>query len=98
MVLTRLDGIPIRPLWLSRTSARLGPDAGLPDLSPRPFHGLRHTYATLALEAGVPIEVVSTRLGHASIAITADIYQHVRPGLDRDAAETVAALIFRSGS
>jgi integrase len=59
--------------------------------------GLRRAYATLALEAGVPIDVVSTRLGHASIAITADIYQHVRPRLDRDAAEAVAALIFRSG-
>ena len=97
MVFAREDGTPIRPAWLSRTFARLAADAGLPDLSPRPFHGLRHTYATLALEAGVPIEVVSTRLGHASIAITADIYQHVRPRLDREAAEAVAALIFRSG-
>jgi integrase len=97
LTFSRQDGTPIRPSWLSRTFARLAAEAGLPDLSPRPFHGLRHTYATLALEAGVPIEVVSTRLGHASIAITADIYQHVRPRLDRDAAEAVAALIFRSG-
>ena len=97
LVLTREDGTPIRPAWLSRTFARLAADAGLPDLSPRPFHGLRHTYATLALEAGVPIEVISKRLGHSSIAITADIYQHVRPRLDRDAAEAVAALILRTG-
>jgi len=60
------------------------------DPGPRPVHGLRHTYATLALEAGVPIEVVSKRLGHASIAITADLYQHVTKSVDRNAAEAVA--------
>ncbi len=63
-------------------------------MSPRPFHGLRHTYATLALEAGIPIELLSKRLGHASIATTADLYQHVTNGLDRDAAQAVADLIF----
>ncbi|PJI53816.1 hypothetical protein CTI14_23095 [Methylobacterium radiotolerans] len=46
----------------------------LPDISP---HDLRHTYATLALRRGVPIEVVSRNLGHASISITWDIYRHV---------------------
>lgn len=96
LVFTRDDGTPIRPAWISRTFARLAADAGLPDLSPRPFHGLRHTYGTLALEAGVAIEVISKRLGHASIAITADVYQHVRPGVDRDAAEAVAGLILGS--
>jgi integrase len=72
----------------------LARDAGLPDLSPQPFHGLRHSYATLALEAGVPIEVVSKRLGRASIDVTADLYQHVTRTVDRDAAEAVAGLIF----
>lgn len=79
---------------MSRRFARLGSDAGLPDVSPRPFHGLRHTYATSALEAGVPIELLSKRLGHASIATTADLYQHVTKSMDRDAAEAVAGLIF----
>jgi integrase len=88
------DGSVIRPSTLSRSFARLASDAGLPDLSPRPFHGLRHTYATLALEAGVPIELLSKRLGHASIATTADLYQHVTRSLDRDAAQAVADLIF----
>ncbi len=48
--------------------------SALPDISP---HDLRHTYATLALRRGVPIEVVSRNLGHASISITWDIYRHV---------------------
>lgn len=94
LVFAQEDGSPVRPSSLSRSFARLAAAAGLPDLSPRPFHGLRHTYATLALEAGVPIEIVSKRLGHASIAITADLYQHVTRSLDRDAAEAVAHLIF----
>jgi len=50
----------------------------------------------LALEAGVPIEVISKMLGHASIATTADIYQHLRPTTDREAAEEIAAFIFQS--
>jgi integrase len=95
LVFAEEDGSAIRPSTLSRSFARLASDAGLPDLSPRPFHGLRHTYATLALEAGVPIELLSKRLGHASIATTADLYQHVTKSLDRDAAHAVADLIFR---
>jgi len=94
LVFTRTDGAPISPTSLSRRFATLARDAGLPDLSPRPFHGLRHSYATLALEAEVPIEIVSKRLGHASLAITADLYQHVTKTVDRDAAEAVAGLIF----
>jgi integrase len=80
LVFTRDDGTPLRPAWVSRSFARLAAAAGLPDLSPRPFHGLRHIYGTLALEAGVPIEVVSKRLGHASIAITAEHLPARAPG------------------
>jgi integrase len=59
------------------------------------LHDLRHTWATLALKAGIPLKVVSERLGHATTAITADIYSHVTPGMQSDAAERVAALTFR---
>ncbi|MFN2486440.1 MAG: tyrosine-type recombinase/integrase, partial [Acidimicrobiia bacterium] len=59
------------------------------------LHDLRHTWATLALQQGVPLKVVSERLGHSSIAITADTYQHVTEGMDRDAAERVAQVLFR---
>lgn len=48
----------------------------LPDL---PFHGLRHTNAPLLLEGGVPMKVISQRLGHARIARTMDTYAHLRP-------------------
>jgi integrase len=56
---------------------------------------LRHTWATLALGAGVHPKVVSERLGHSKIAITLDVYSHVTPAMQADAAETVASLIAR---
>ena len=58
------------------------------------LHDLRHTWATLALASGVPVKIVSERLGHGSIAITLDTYSHVTPTMQTDAAETVAGLIF----
>ena len=52
----------------------------------RRFHASRHTAATLLLNDGVPLEVVSVTLGHAGLAITADVYAKVRPELQRTAA------------
>jgi integrase len=62
------------------------------------LHDLRHTWATLALAAGVDVKIVSERLGHASAKITWDIYQHVTPTMQANAAETVAKLIFGTPS
>jgi integrase len=58
--------------------------AGLPRIR---LHDLRHSAATLLLEEGVPLKVVSERLGHSSIAITGDLYQHVTEHMQTDAAE-----------
>jgi integrase len=55
------------------------------------LHDVRHSYATAALAAGIPAKIVSERLGHANIAITMDTYSHVLPGLDEQAAGTVAS-------
>ena len=54
---------------------------------------MRHSYATAALKAGISAKVISERLGHASVAFTLQTYGHVIPGMDRDAAATVADLI-----
>ena len=54
---------------------------------------MRHSYATAALKAGISAKVISERLGHASVAFTLQTYSHVIPGMDRDAAATVADLI-----
>jgi integrase len=57
------------------------------------FHGLRHTCATLLLQAGVPIKVVQERLGHKRIEITLNIYAHALPSMQQDAAAKLAALL-----
>ena len=54
---------------------------------------MRHTHATLALKAGVPVKVISERLGHESPAFTLKQYAHVIPGMQAEAAAQVAAMI-----
>jgi hypothetical protein len=55
------------------------------------FHGMRHTSATLALKAGVPIHVVQQRLGHSRVEMTLSIYPHVLPSMQADAAPKLGA-------
>jgi integrase len=86
-------GAQLSPSTVSRRFERLAREAGLPRLS---LHGLRHTFATLALKAGIPSKVVAEVLGHASARTTEDIYTHVTPGMQGDATARVAALLTRS--
>lgn len=51
------------------------------------LHSLRHTHASLLIQLGTNLKIIQERLGHASFAITADIYSHVAPGLQREAAD-----------
>lgn len=57
------------------------------------FHDLRHSHASQLLRAGVPVKVVSERLGHSSIGITLDTYSHVLPGMQEEAAEKIDAAL-----
>jgi integrase len=57
------------------------------------FHGLRHTCATLLLQARQPVHVVSERLGHTKVSMTMEVYAHVLPDMQRDAAATLATLL-----
>lgn len=63
----------------------------------RRLHDLRHTHATLLLKAGVPVKVVSERLGHATPAFTMATYQHVLPGMQAEAARTFASVLASTG-
>lgn len=90
LVFCKVDGDPLHPERFSREFDRRVARWELPKLT---LHGLRHTWATLALQAGVHPKVVSERLGHANISITLDTYSHVTPTMQTDAAETVARLI-----
>jgi integrase len=57
------------------------------------LHGLRHTSATLLLNAGVPAHVVQQRLGHKRVEITLGTYAHVLPSMQQDAARRLGALL-----
>jgi integrase len=84
------SGEPLHPKIASNLFRKAVIQHDMPRLS---VHGLRHTWATLALQAGVHPKIVQERLGHSTIAITLDIYSHVNPAMDAEAANTVAALI-----
>jgi len=64
--------------------------AGVPRIR---LHDVRHTHGTLLIKAGVPVKVVSERLGHGNPAFTIDTYQHVLPGMQAEAARTFEQLI-----
>jgi integrase/predicted RNA-binding Zn-ribbon protein involved in translation (DUF1610 family) len=89
-VFARTDGRPLQP-WVVSKIFRDQTKAAL--LPPIPLHGLRHTYATLALASGVNPRIVSSRLGHSTVALTLDVYSHVLPQQDRQAAEAIAELL-----
>lgn len=83
-------GAPLTASRVDRQLKNLCEKSGVKRIS---MHGLRHTSATLALSAGVPSKVVQSRLGHKSINVTLDIYGHVLPSMQQDAASKIGKLI-----
>jgi integrase len=90
LVFHRPDGSRLKPDAVSATFLRRVESSDVDRIT---LHGLRHTWATLALEKGIHPRVVQERLGHSTIAITLGIYSHVTPTLHDEAAEQVAALL-----
>lgn len=90
LIFTDEVGDPLVPQRITHRFRRLVRRLEVPTIR---LHDLRHTHATLLLQAGVPIKVVSERLGHSTIAMTMDVYTHVLPAMDRDAADRFGDLI-----
>lgn len=90
LVFCHKDGRALHPNVVSRTFVRQVKRAGLPTIR---LHDVRHSYIVAAIRAGVPVKVISERVGHASTAFTMDIYASVLPGMGADAAAKVAAAI-----
>jgi integrase len=90
-VFTRVGGGPYHPQTLSRHLADLSVLAGLPRLT---AHGLRHTSATLMLASGVPPKVAAERLGHADATLFTNLYSHVTPTMQREAADRLGVALF----
>lgn len=76
-------GDAINPEFISRQFKRDLKKANLPEIR---FHDLRHGHATMLLELGEDIKVISDRLGHSTIILTADTYSHVREKMQREAS------------
>lgn len=94
LIFADLEGKPLHPERFSRRfSEQLERCSRTVDLPIIRLHDLRHTHATLMLAAGVPVKVVSERLGHATATITLGIYAHVMPGMQAEAAAKFAALV-----
>lgn len=89
-VVAQIDGRPLKPVSLTHEWTRLLAKTSLPRIR---FHDLRHTHASQMLAAGVHPKVASERLGHSTIGITLDLYSHVMPGMQADAAEQVDAAL-----
>jgi len=87
------DFAPVRPDYLSERFLLISSHLGLPRIR---FHDLRHTHATIALATGVPINVVSERLGHTNTSVTLNVYSHVMPGMGASAAQDIANYVIGS--
>jgi integrase len=92
LVFCDVAGAPLHPKSLTDRFRRIVRALGLPTIR---LHDLRHVAATVLLDEGVPLKVVSERLGHSNVGITANTYQHVLEHMQDDAAERAARALLR---
>ncbi len=85
-VVTQADGSPLQPHSLGQEWVRFLSSSSLPRIR---FHDLRHAHATHLLASGVHPKIASERLGHSKVGITLDLYSHVLPNMQTDAAALV---------
>jgi len=90
LIISKENGDYITPEKIYKEFKSLLKIAGLPDIR---LHDLRHTYATLSLQEGVPAKVIQKTLGHASIQTTLDIYSHVTEQMYQEAANKIGNVI-----
>jgi integrase len=77
------DGSPMQPTFITHEWVRIISAIDLPRFR---FHDLRHAHATQMLSSGIHPKVASERLGHSRVGTTLDLYSHVLPGMQEDAA------------
>jgi integrase len=89
-VVTQADGTSLQPNSIGHAFAVFLQATKRPHIR---FHDLRHSHATQMLAAGVHPKIASERLGHAKVGTTLDLYSHVLPGMQADAAARVDVAI-----
>ena len=90
LVFSAVEGGLMSPDNFSRDWVRLCRAKKLPRVS---FHALRHTHASVLIQAGVDILTISRRLGHYKPSVTLDTYGHLIKGADAAAAKAIAPLL-----
>jgi integrase len=85
-VVAQADGQPLQPRTITHQWQLFSRTSTLPRIR---FHDLRHAHATHLLASGVHPKIASERLGHSKVGITMDLYSHVMPGMQEDAAARV---------
>jgi integrase len=84
LIFSHYNGTPLLPQSVTQAWERLARRSGLAGVR---LHDARHSHASLMLKQGIHLKVVSERLGHSGIQITADTYSHITPGLQQAAAD-----------
>jgi integrase len=95
LVVGHADGSIMTPMYVSQTWGRKIKKSGLKCIR---FHDLRHSHATQMLSNNVHPKIASERLGHSKVSITLDLYSHVIPGMQEDAAALVDAALKSAAS
>ena len=91
LVVCQPDGKPFRPESMTQKWERFVKTHGL---KPIRFHDLRHSCATMMIEAGIDPKTVQTRIGHADISTTMNIYTHCTKSMDQSAAKAIDKILF----
>lgn len=94
LVVDRGDGHPLDPDTFTHQFERFAERAGIEGAN---LHSLRHSFATTMLVSGVHPKVVSEALGHANVAFTMGVYQHVLPTMGEQAAAAIEAALAGPG-
>lgn len=85
-----LLGEPLNPMKLTRAFQSLAKQQGAQKAK---LHDLRHFHATVLLQNGESILLVAKRLGHPSVSTTGDVYGHLLPGRQQEAADAFAKIM-----
>ena len=94
LVFPARDGRPFNPEHFWREFVTRCDRYGVPRIA---LHDLRHTHATLALQEGIHPRIVQERLGHSTISITLDVYSHVLPTMQEEAAAKIGMAVLGRG-
>ncbi len=86
------DGRPFSPMYITKSFTRLVKNHS-DKFKKITFHGLRHSHASILFQEGISSNVISKRLGHSRTSITDDIYIHIKPQMQKEAAKVFGEAI-----